>query len=56
MLERELATDVCLTLLDSLVAVVRVITLPELDHFLFILPNVFRTLVSFDLLAFHFCF
>lgn len=43
--ERELATESSLTLLDTLVTVIRVITLPELDHFLFILPSVFRTLV-----------
>lgn len=45
LMERELATEVSLTLLDSLTTVVRVITLPELDHLLFILPNVFRTLL-----------
>ncbi|KAI6183994.1 putative Dock-9 [Aphelenchoides bicaudatus] len=46
LLERELATEITLVLLDSLVKVVQVVTLPELDHFLFILPNVFRSLVN----------
>jgi hypothetical protein len=47
-MDRELSTEVSLTLLDALTTVVKVITLPELDHFLFILPNVFRALVSFN--------
>ena len=44
-MERDLATEASLTLLDTLTTLIRVITLPELDHLLFILLNVFRVLM-----------
>ncbi|KAI6186152.1 putative Dock-9 [Aphelenchoides besseyi] len=45
-LERELSTEISLTVLNSMVTLVRIVLLPEVDHFLFILPNIIRVLMQ----------